>query len=818
MTEKILFLLLNIWFVAAVFGISMDRDGEKVQYRENIALSIIIVFVNDVSAVFLLSLVNCYSLGVMCGILVAETLAGLLFLFKTGRYAKLADALRKSCHGLNYAFLVILVIAGILYSAYPTYYMWAGRDPAIYLINGVNIAKTGSSHLPDNEVIDEAYDEVQGFTELAYTGIYSDYEEGDSDVPSRVTSQFFQYFSAVLAIGYSLAGQEGLVRVNALIGVLCLLTIYYFVKSIANRETGLIAAALLAFNPAQLWSSRITQTETLYQLFVFWGLYLFVKAWRENRAGYALAVGVILGSIGLNRIDSYLVGAGVLTFACYVNLWIQERKRVGIYLSVAYIAAASVSIGYSFVFSKYYASTQSGFKEIVILIIVLVVAVIVTYFLGRLQLLKGNAIFSTAMDRKWLRYLIFSIGVALFAIGYFWRPTLQDVLVDGGDFSKRALVEFCWYISVFTVPFFFYGLWKITEEKEKRRELLLFLAIGFSSLLLYIIRPSITPDHPWASRRWVSVAYPFVLIIVAIGIQKIPDTLKAGKVIFNPIRVLAVGLLTGYAVYQCQLFLFVPLMRELPAQYEELAGHVDAGELYFVRNSQIASILRFVYDKDVVLLKEDSQAELYQYLADNNKAIQYIGEAGMLNSRLYYKQLAEAAIIGTYVNEEIGRYPSELKEMGDIANVYLVAAVDVAVAGEGVDGWATRTVAMDSLFFREEVVSYEDEERLQNTESIFMYGPYWSMRAGCYALEVDISIAEDGETNDIGILEVTANGGMELIAQRPIEITDFENGQATLYLPFTLMSDAVDVEFRIQKDEACILEITEVRYCLEADS
>lgn len=807
-----MFIIWNICLITVLFGIVQEQGREGARYRETLFESFAAVFINDVTIAFLLSLLNRYSLGAMSGLLFIELLVCTGILLKTGKHTHLVNGLKKMCSGLNYTFLLLLIVAGIFYFAYPTYFMWAGRDQAIYLINGANIAKTGSHHLPDNQVIDEAYDDIRDFSDLAYTGIYSDYEEGDSDVPSRVTSQFLQYFSAALALGYSLAGLEGLVRVNALIGILCLLAVYYFVKRVMDRETGLIAAALLAFNPAQLWSSRITQTESLYQLFVFLGLYLFAVAWRQNKAGYALAVGVLLGSIGLNRVDSYLVGAGVLSFACYVNLWIRERKKVGMYLCGAYIATASVSIGYSFVFSKYYAMTQGGYKEIVLLNLALAAAVLATYFLGRLQLLRDHPVFCAAMDQKWSRYLLFGIGLALFAIDYFWMPALQDVLVDGGDFGKRALVEFCWYISVFSVPFFFYGLWKITEDREKRRELLLFLAIGFSSLLLYIIRPSITPDHPWASRRWVSVAFPFVLILVAMGIQKMPGIWKKGKSDFHFTRFLAAVLLTGYAMYQCRLFLFVPLMKELPSQYEKLAGELKSGELYFARNSQIASILRFVYDKDVVLLKEGSQPELYQYLADNKETIQYIGSAGTLSSNLYYRQLAEAEIIGTYVLESLGEYPSELRKIGEPANVYLVAPVDVAVAGEGLDGWATRTISRESLIIQEEGILSQDGRE------VVMYGPYWSMGAGTYALEVDLCLMGNPEADNMGVLEVTADKGRELIARSAIDHALFKDGRTTVYLPFIMTADASDVEFRVRQNAGCSLKIEEVRYCLRADS
>ena len=816
MIVKILFIFLNVCALVTAFGVSLNKDKKGTQYRENLFTAAVVTFINDATLAFLLSLIGHYSLGAICVVLAVEIAAGIVFVWKTERYVYLGDAVWRLTRGGNYIFLIVLVAAGILYCAYPTYHMWAGRDPSIYLLNGVSIARTGSGQLPDNQVVDEAYEEVQDFVELAYTGIYSDYEEGDSEIPSRVTSQFLHYFSAVLAIGYSLAGMEGLVRVNALVGILCLLTIYYLGKSIVNKEVGLIAAVLLAFNPAQLWSSRITQTELLYQLYVFFGLYLFIKAWREDRVSYALAAGGLFAGIGLNRLDSYIIGAGVFAFTCYVNLWIRERRRISMFLSGAYAAVSIVSMGYSYIYSRYYTVSQSGFKAVVILNLVLGVCVILACLLGKSRRVERSAFISTAMDDKRIRSVIFAVGVLLCILCYFWRPTLQSGLDVDRDFDKRALVEFCWYISAFALPFFFYGLWKIAEDKEKRRELLLLLAIGFSNLLVYIVRPSITPDHLWASRRWISVAYPFVLIVVAIGVQALPTVIKAGRITCNPPKVMVTALLTGYALYQCQLFLTVSMMEELPAQYEEVAGHMDTGKLYLARNSQMASVLRFVYGKDVVLMKEDSQAELYRYLAEERKAVHYIGEIEVLQTRFYYELLTKAEIAGTYVEETIGEYPTELNEVGGSADIYLVKAVDVAAADEGVDGWATRRIDLEALKFFRSVTRSGGGRCSSSAEGTFMYGPYWTMRAGYYALEVDMELVEQGDMDVFGLLEVTTDAGENLVSQCLIDISDFEEGQATFYLPFFLAEDAEKVEFRIRKKEGCVLEVTQVRYCLQA--
>ena len=104
-----------------------------------------------------------------------------------------------------------------------------------------------------------------------------------------------------------------------------------------------------------------------------------------------------------------------------------------------------------------------------------------------------------------------------FLFAYFIRP-----VISGAEFGtqkyfvENAMAEFCFYTSFIAVPMAIFGMYRLLTSKKKGVEgLFLFLLTGLASLIGYIYRPSIVFDHIWASRRWVPVAIPFIIILCA---------------------------------------------------------------------------------------------------------------------------------------------------------------------------------------------------------------------------------------------------------------------------------------------------------------
>ena len=72
-------------------------------------------------------------------------------------------------------------------------------------------------------------------------------------------------------------GEVGLRSLSALFGVLAVPAAYLAARDVASRRAGLIAAALVAFNPYLVWYSQEARSYALLVLFVAWGLYFFTR-------------------------------------------------------------------------------------------------------------------------------------------------------------------------------------------------------------------------------------------------------------------------------------------------------------------------------------------------------------------------------------------------------------------------------------------------------------------------------------------------------------------------------------------------------------
>lgn len=772
---------------------------------ERLAISSFIWLLEINTLSFVFALLEIYSLNLILFILVIQIIIEVLFLFKKQCFniAFLKEYLKLFN---NKIMCIILFTAIILYSAFPTYYLWARRDPALYLINGVNIAENSGIQLQSNDYLNENYEEIQDFAELTYRGIYSDYEHGDSQNPGDITSQFLHFFSSLLAIGYSLAGMDGLVRVNSVVGVFCIIAIYYFVKRFFNQRTALIAALLLAINPAQIWTARITQTELLYQLWLIWGCYLYASGWKNQSAKFALGSGLILGFIGLNRIDSYILGLGIFAVSIYYNIFYKDYSSYGIFAAIGYTISSVLTFIYTVVFSPYYFEehwNEGSLRAIIILNLGMLLIAIATYICRKSlhHLCSSRNIFAyLANDRKariWI-CITFLLG---FWIMYFIRPLFQNGLNADGAFNQRAVVEFCWYSSVLAIPFFLFGLWKITCNYKMRHQLLLYLGIGLSGLIIYLYRPAVAPDHLWASRRWVSCSLPFVLIIASYGIEQVSSIVIKTHPYTKYMHLLAVLLIGGFFIYQSRLFLFTPMLSELPKAYSELLDSLDDDTVYFADQPHFASILRFVYGKNVFVLKENSQHAIRRYLETTGETFYYLGNPSKdFTEELTFTKLADHSVKGTYIDQTAGSYPTKLTTTGAEVDLY-----GVSIPGE------INPIYREILANKQQnVLDKTVQNQQKNVSNYTYYGPYISLPRANYIVSWELQYVSGSGL--LGYCDISVNNGTTVV--QSVELTQdmFQNGTVTVTIPFSLYSNTAGIEFRVYTYEGTELELVNLYY------
>lgn len=573
------FFCVQILFCIVLYLYLQGKGKETLGYRGTLALSCILVLLNDAIIVFIMAFLGQFTLGRLCIVVFVESLLMGIAVYrqKNTSFSLVAKGL---VSGWNKPFAVIFLAAIILYICFPTTYIWARRDPALYTTDAIHIAETGQLEYAPNTFISDNYEEIKGFTELTYRGFYSDYIEGRSDDPGKVTFQFLHMYPALLAIGYSLKGLECLCLVTPCIAVFSLLSIYYFASVFFSKRVATITALFTVLNPAQLWSARITQTEMLFQVVCIVGIGFLMYGLNYNRRKLCFYGAALLGFLGFIRIDAYLIGFALIA-CCIIMLLLEPLKMNNVIIvSLIYLAVSVVSLFITVRYSPYYFIDHwkagyldkmfYGMGAIVILEILVFFIALFTKGIGT----NRHGFQSIAENKSLCGLIVLSLALMIY-LAYFVRPLFQTHQNVDSDFDKRAMVEFCWYCSVMMLPLFLYQLWKTLRNYQRLLLLFPFLAVGIGCTVVYIYKPGVAPDHIWASRRWVSICYTFITVFAAAGIDGVSTKIgskilegngsesKSPRKVCSSISAIMVSCIAVYMLFQCRLFIFQPMLHEM---------------------------------------------------------------------------------------------------------------------------------------------------------------------------------------------------------------------------------------------------------------
>lgn len=676
------------------------------------------------------------------------------------------------------AAVALLLISFCLCFFFPTKYMPAGRDPGVYLINGVHIAKTGGITYESNVYLNEHYEEVKDLLKLDAPGFYSEYEYGISKEPGSVVTQFLHMFPSLLAVGYRVGGLEGLVRVNAFINFFALGIMYLLTKRMFGEKAAGLALLFLTVNPAQLWAGRITQTELLSQMLLFLGLYWFYEGWETETLRYAVYAGLLFGISTFNRIDAYIIGVGILVMWGYCE-WFEVRKKYAEVAAGLYLLLGAAALGYGFTFSYpyYKVHLQKGLAVIVGVNVVLAALVLIVK--GILKICRNTTMAEQGNPiREKIQEFIPGRGSVILAVmlgaaalfAYFLRPILFKNYEE--QVNLYAMQQFCWYVTVPAILLLIYGLYRILHHNQEWETYLLFLAIGFSNLIAYIVRPSISPDHIWMSRRWIFVCIPFVLVMAAYGISRLGKPNHKGSYVVQGALTLVI---TGMLCMQSAAFLTEKMYDGMEKQYQKAAEQLEDDKVYLTTNTSLAGSYRFLYGKNVFLLK-DVHSDLQEYL--QNHEAYYIGNVGELD--LFHVQaeaLSEQIITGTFLEKTTEYFPKALVTEEINASVYRLKAVH------------RKEVEIPMSLFTIAEGSTRTGNAIETEEAGYAFwGPYMKLEQGHYRVVFSIDTAK--ETN--GKCEIAMGGN--LLAEKEIA------GNKEVELEFDVEGAEEGIEFRVQTE------------------
>lgn len=417
------------------------------------------------------------------------------------------------------------------------------RDPASYVQFATWLADHGRLPIPQSRETFGGDDPALMYGSPAF------YERHGVLIP-----QFMAGLPLVLTLGDWIGGTYALLALAPILGACAVLCFSGLVARLVGARWAPLGALVLALTLPMQFVSRSTYSEPLALVLLLGGLALLYDAREPETAGdavttsrirtQALLGGLALGLTVLVRIDGL---RDVLPVVLFAGLLLARRRPTGPWLLAGLAAGMAAGLLEGFLLSGPYLNYLR--RSLVPLLVV-----------------SGGVVIGTAVVVALLRWRpsrvrLRRVGVALRAgrlpdlaavftvlvvIAFAVRPYVQTVIriPDNPDdrinaafisFAQQANglpVEFgrlydelslywvVWYIGVPALLLATLAAALLTRQLLRRVStawLLPFTVIAWTTLTT-LWRPGITPDHPWASRRLISIVIPGLLLLAVWGL------------------------------------------------------------------------------------------------------------------------------------------------------------------------------------------------------------------------------------------------------------------------------------------------------------
>jgi hypothetical protein len=433
--------------------------------------------------------------------------------------------------------LALAVGWAMLNAHYSSQRVVADRDPGIYLWFGRWLADHGSLTL-DNP--GHLFATVPG-SFVAQCPVTCTGAPGGG-----LYVQFLHLESAVLAAGAWLGGNSAMVRVNAILGGLSLLTFFAFATRLLRPAFALLATIALAVNLVEVYFARDAWSEILTQLLLFGGLFELHRArsdWSVRRAAVA---GLLIGACCMARVDAFLFLIPMTVYALteYGLAAASEptelrgvRRRFAAALVGGLAISATLAAVDLFFFSRGYYRLQSWqLHRIALALGLLAFAGAGLLAAGRRGLLWAEGLRRLAARAA----TAVPVLVLVLALGaWFVRPLLghghgppsivirglqrrAGLAIDPGrTYAEDAMRWLSWYLGPIALAGGVVGFAVLLRDSLRGRLAAAtpFLGIFGTVTALYILAPSIFPDQIVAARRYLPVTIPGLLLCAAWVVQ-----------------------------------------------------------------------------------------------------------------------------------------------------------------------------------------------------------------------------------------------------------------------------------------------------------
>jgi hypothetical protein len=425
---------------------------------------------------------------------------------------------------------VISVVTAIWNGLNAAKHVQINRDGAVYVDAGKWIAAHGTL---------EVRPFVAPFTN---TTPFIAWSTGMKPRGSHLEFDLSHMLPAVLAEAHTVGGNRLMFLTVPILGGLSVMVFYLLAARLLRHPFAALAAtATLAFTMPQIMFSRDSTTEIPIQVLLFTALWLLCDRRTLRRLGTGFCVGLLLGLVQAIHGDGlvFLLGLPIV----FAVLWLRA-KHVDRHSLRAGIIGCSAGVGIGLAVAafdlwrwgrSYLSALESRLDALAIAGAFISIASIAAI---RLRRRRPRLVDALRRRRDPASKVAFALVLAFGLGAWFIRPRVQEI--HAGPNSGLALIQrlnrlpidstrryyelsvrwISWYIGPIALVLGIVGtaaLAFLFVRGSLRAPAATTALILGPPALLYIWRPSITPDQVWAARRFLPAAFPG-LILLAFGL------------------------------------------------------------------------------------------------------------------------------------------------------------------------------------------------------------------------------------------------------------------------------------------------------------
>ena len=212
----------------------------------------------------------------------------------------------------------------------PAEYVLGGKDPGVYMNEGIQIAQRGGLVIADPLVAEvpaglrdlffPSYNSPTYFS-IRFMGFFV-----DDPQTGAVVGQFPHLFPASIALGYDLHGLTGARQAVVFWAIAGLAALYFAAAPLVGRIPAAAAAVLLSLNVAEIWFARYPNSEMAMQALLLAAALAFMRALDSQQRFFGPIAGLLVGLLLFLRYDAVLACGA---FAAAGTLMWFDRRWIG---------------------------------------------------------------------------------------------------------------------------------------------------------------------------------------------------------------------------------------------------------------------------------------------------------------------------------------------------------------------------------------------------------------------------------------------------------------------------------------------------------